>query len=288
MKTKLLEDHIFKAIYGEHPEVLKSFLDAFFQHIHKMDFFKEVYEEVPIQKCKYKRKSMRGDLLVVLNHCFISIEAFGILNETGIKKTIAYLSRIYGNQLKNKEEYKKSKKVIGIIIADRISPRKLIEEKWFSKYQFQNEKQTILTEEIEIYVLRLDEIRKMKYYEGESDMLWKHLRMMGAKSNKERRQIGREKIFMTISDYYCDYMNDRETNEIFSIENKTKYIYLEEGEKRGLKKGEKLGLKKGQQQEKIKIAQNLIKENMPVLLISKSTGLKVEEIEAIAKKGNIY
>ena len=56
---------------------------------------------------------------------------------------------------------------------------------------------------------------------------------------------------------------------------------LEDGLKQGLEEGMKQGLEKGMKQEKISIAKEMKKNNFPVELIEKMTGLSKEEIKKI-------
>ena len=53
------------------------------------------------------------------------------------------------------------------------------------------------------------------------------------------------------------------------------------GRKEGLKEGERLGLEKGINQTKIETAKILLKENVPLAIICKATGLTKEEIEKL-------
>ena len=56
---------------------------------------------------------------------------------------------------------------------------------------------------------------------------------------------------------------------------------LEEGMKQGLEDGLKQGLEKGMKQEKISIAKEMKKNNLPVETIKKITGLSEQEIKQI-------
>ncbi len=81
---------------------------------------------------------------------------------------------------------------------------------------------------------------------------------------------------MTIAEDMVDFMNDRETNEIFSIENTLKHTYTDIGREEGEEKGKK--------EEKLEIAQNLIKENMTNSFISKVTGLSIDIIKKLKEE----
>ena len=61
---------------------------------------------------------------------------------------------------------------------------------------------------------------------------------------------------------------------------------IEQGIKQGIKQGIEQGVEQGSLQEKNQVAINLLKEKMPYDLISKATGLTIEEIEKIERSMN--
>ena len=61
--------------------------------------------------------------------------------------------------------------------------------------------------------------------------------------------------------------------------NYAKKTGIEEGIKRGIKQGIEQGMNVGKKEEKIKIAKNMLKENLDIALISKITDLTEEEIK---------
>ena len=58
---------------------------------------------------------------------------------------------------------------------------------------------------------------------------------------------------------------------------------LKKGLDKGLKEGLKEGLKKGEKNKSIEIAKNMLKLNIDINTISKSTGLSIEEINLLLK-----
>ena len=81
---------------------------------------------------------------------------------------------------------------------------------------------------------------------------------------------------MTIAEHMVNFMNDRETNEIFSIENTLKHTYTDIGREEGEEIGEK--------NKQLEIAENLIKENMTNSFISKVTGLSIDVIKKLKEE----
>ena len=65
---------------------------------------------------------------------------------------------------------------------------------------------------------------------------------------------------------------------IFKIQKQLNLIHVR---KKGMEKGLEQGIEKGIEQEKINIAKNLLKMNMNIDDISKSTGLPVKKIKEL-------
>ncbi len=279
-RKKLISDLLFKEIYGTHKEFLKDFLDSFFSYLKKDYFYEQevLYDEVPLKKFKQKDKGFRGDVLLVLPQMYISIEAFSKLTLAGIKKTLSYITRIYSTQMKEKnKDYMNLRKVVAIVIADEVSEQLKLEDTWFQEYKLRNTEKEELTEDIEFYILRLDKVKKIPYNEGESNKLILHLKLMGARSHKERKQIGRnDEILMTIAEHMVNFMNDRETNQIYSIENKLRNLGKEEGLEEGKKEGKELYKKE--------IVTNMLQNHYTSEEIMNITGLSKEELEKIKEK----
>ena len=53
------------------------------------------------------------------------------------------------------------------------------------------------------------------------------------------------------------------------------------GLKEGIQKGKELGLKEGELKTKIEIARNMLKDNLPLEVIEKYSGLTIEEIKKL-------
>ena len=59
---------------------------------------------------------------------------------------------------------------------------------------------------------------------------------------------------------------------------------LREGLKKGLQRGLKQGLKQGKEEGKKEMARNMLRDNVDITIISRYTGLTIEEIQKLTKK----
>ena len=221
---------------------------------------------------------MRTDLLVYTENYIIIIEAYTRLNKEGLLKAGKYASKIDGDQLQERENYVDGRKVILIIIADHVSPSLNLSDDWCQKYNYKGEepKYKELPLENEIYILRVDKLPKVGYYDVINDSLLKHLRLMIETSQKIRKQIAREdEDLMTIAMRPTTFMHDDSIYEYYNAEVKAKAI--------GYGDGKEDGVAEGRRDEKIEIAKSMLEESPELGMnkIAKITGLSIEEIEAI-------
>ena len=259
MKRYLLSDAVFKYIYGM-KENLLFFLNQFFHYIETELSTEEIQisTEATLKKHRISGKEMRSDVLLVSKEAIILLEAYTSLNLEGLKKVGKYISKIDGEQLNEKEKYKSSKKVIGIILADKLVQR--------YNYKSDEPEYKELPLDVVLYIIDIDKARRMKYYDGENDLFIHHLKLIGEKSNKVRKQIARgSEELMTIAETELGFMNDRKTLKVFNIEEKARTI----------------GYGDGKNDRNIEIAKNMLKDGASIDYISKMTDLKVEEVEKL-------
>ena len=281
-KTKkhyILSDILFKKIYGQSGP-LTSLLKAFFWHIHYEEPLGEIqsFKERNLEKTKRNQKDMRTDILVYTNNYIIILEAYTHLNMEGLLKAGKYVSKIDGEQLQESENYIDGRKVILIIIADHVSSSLNLEEAWCQKYNYKGEKPKYneLPLENEIFILRVDKLPKVGYYDARNDLLLKHLRLMKETSQKIRKQIAREdEDLMTIAMGPTTFMHDESMYKYYNAEVKAKAIAYGDGKEEGRIEGRR--------DEKIEIAKSMLEETPELGMdkISKITGLTIEKINQI-------
>ena len=274
----IVSDALFKDVYDD-IHLLKAFLVAFFMYV-GLDYqnaFQELdyYEEKYLKKAKRKQKDMRVDLLVYLKSYIIDIEPYTLLNESGLIKIRKYLSRIDGGQLRPKEDYESARKVIGIVIAYEVSESLKLDDHWFQRYNFKGEAPdyTPLSKDIEIFILRLDKLPKVDYYNAINyDLLLRHLWLMQETSEKKRKQIARgDEDLMTIATSPTDLRQDKELRKIYNWEENLKNVFYGEGRDNGRK------------DRNLEIARNMLKESpeLGIEKMSRITGLSIETIEEL-------
>ena len=280
IKTKqyLLEDYIFKRIYSQ-PELLKAFLRDFANYADRPELLEEIEiisTETILNNYKRNQKEMRADILIYFKNIILDFEGYSILNEEGMYKFENYISRLNGGQLRKTEQHKNVKKIISIVVVDEVEGNIGLEDTWFQRYNFKGESPNYheLPFHTEIFILRLDMLPKVEYYDVDNN-LQRYMMLMKETSPKVRLQIAREdKDLMTIAAYPTEVMQDKVLSSAYTFEEKQKTIFY------GM--GKEDGREEGREERNIEIAKAMLEES-DVSYISKVTCLSVEKLEKLKK-----
>ena len=186
--------------------------------------------------------------------------------------------------IKSREDYSQLEKGIVILISDyELESLKGI-KKYITKWNIREEdyKKTVLTDVMEIYII---ELPKFEMYEKDTKNIILNLWMKFIRnpevvdmSNKEINKA--KEVLEEIS---------KDERERYLTELRQKYIMDQKaiedaGYDKGLKTGMERGLRQAKEQlekEKIQIAKELLKQKVQIDIISKATGLSVEQIKKI-------
>ena len=270
-------DFVFKNIFGSpnHPEILISFLNATLKpkkkivsvDIKKTDIEKQYIED------KYSRLDVKA---TTSNDEIINIE-IQLKNENNmIKRSLYYLSKMYEEQLNEKEDYSKLARTVCINI---LNFKYLKTDNFHTGYRFKEiESNEELTDIMEVHFI---EIPKLKDSSDEKDMLvaWTEFlkdpeseRVRGLElSIEEIRQAKDELIRMS---------NDKKQRELYDMRANSlrdKISELNAAERKGIEKGKE----EGRKEEKIKIARNMKLSGLDTDTIANITNLSPDEIDKL-------
>jgi len=186
------------------------------------------------------------------------------------KRILDYWAKLYGSQLKAKEEYKELKPVISIFIADYEMKRfincepctewKVIETK---------NRQEVLTDDLELHIIILPRALK----ELENNELRKWLMFLDNPNELEVRNMAKEdKEIEKAMERLETVSGDEHTRWLAELREKA--IHDEASALGGAREEGKL-------EEKRKIARNLLDNEIDIEIIEKTTGLTKEEIKKL-------
>ena len=292
-------DFVFKRIFGNenHPNVLISFLNAVLNPVDPIQSVE--LKDTTIEKSHLEDKYSRLDVKAMTNkgeHINIEIQLEDEYNM--IKRSLYYWSKLYEGQLENRENYQKPSRTICINLLDF---NLLNHDKFHSVYRLKDcETNEELTDVMELHFIELKKIKDVQHAEEVKTKLEAWLYFINQPDSELVQEL--EKIEVDIKEAKAElirlsgdrkererYEKRRESrlNEISALsyaEEKGIQKGIEQGVKQGLEQGVKQGLEQGAKQEKIEIAKNLIQNGLDNELISKSTGLSVEEVEKLRQK----
>lgn len=202
------------------------------------------------------------------------------------KRALFYWSRIYSRQLNKGEDYDNLQKTISIIVLD-YELKKLASEKYYTKWQIietQNRK-LVLTEDFELYIIEIPRALK----EGVQDDLGRWLMFLDNPNSMEVQKMveekedikeAMEKLEELSNDEHLRWLAELREKAIRDEKDRLKGATLR-GMEKGIQEGEKAGQERGRKQRELEIAKNMLKEGLDLQLISKVTGLTIQEIQDI-------
>lgn len=270
-------DFVFKNIFGSpnHPEILISFLNATLKakkkivnvDIKKTDIEKQYIED------KYSRLDVKA---TTSNDEIINIE-IQLKNENNmVKRSLYYLSKMYEEQLNEKEDYSK---LIRTVCINILNFKYLKTENFHTGYRF---KELITNEELtDVMEVHFIEIPKLKDSSDEKDMLvaWTEF-LKDPESEKVRGlELSVDEIRQA-KDELIRMSNDKKQRELYDMRANSlrdKISELNAAEKKGREEGREEGAKN----KAIEIARNMKLNGLDTETISKITGLSLLEIEEL-------
>ena len=272
---------VFKNIFGSpnHPEILISFLNATLKakkkivnvDIKKTDIEKQYIED------KYSRLDVKA---TTSNDEIINIE-IQLKNENNmVKRSLYYLSKMYEEQLNEKEDYSKLVRTVCINI---LNFKYLKTDNFHTGYRFKEiESNEELTDIMEVHFI---EIPKLQDSSDEKDMLvaWTEF-LKDPESEKVRGlELSIEEIRQA-KDELIRMSNDSTQRELYDMRANSlrdKMSELNAAERKGIEKGREEGREEGRKEEKIKIARNMKLSGIDTNTIAKITNLSEDEIDKL-------
>ena len=273
-------DFVFKRIFGNenHPNVLISFLNAV---LNPVDPIKSVIlKDTTIEKSHLEDKYSRLDVKAITNkgeHINIEIQLKDEYNM--IKRSLYYWSKLYEGQLENGENYQKLSRTICINLLDF---NLLNHDKFHSVYRLKDcEANEELTDVMELHFIELKKMKDVKRVEEVKTKLEAWLYFINQPDSELVQEL--EKVEVEIKEAKAELIRlsgDRKERERYEKRRESRL-----NEVSALSYAEEKGMLKGANQEKIEIAKNLL-DVLDDELISKSTGLSIEEVNEIRKEQN--
>ena len=298
-KFKPINDVIFQELFKVgNEEITKAMLSSIIK-----EQITDINMDVSSHTSRNYLNSKLGilDLRVKLQNntqCNVEVQLIDYGNM--IDRMLFYWAKQFSKTLNSGEDYSQLERTISIAILnfeiddlndldDYCSNWKIIET--------QNRKKT-LTNKLDLYIIELPRLLKQTHKKLNDEMTQWMLFLHNPDSMEVQEIMKENKEIKKASDKYDVILSDDELVRIAELKEKAeidernmKRTAKEEGIAQGLKKGIKQGLKqgikqgieqglnKGLKQKETEIVKNLLKKNVSIDIIIKSTGLSRDEIE---------
>ena len=293
-------DVIFKCLLGNpgNERITKSFLEHITgEEIEEIstNFKLELLKEKP------KDKQMVADLIAkdkYLQKYIVEMQrkAYDYLPD----RFIAYLSKTYVADIKVKEDYKKLKRTVLVVLMEEDFPNLETIQEYHTvwHYREENYREKILTKNTEVHIL---ELQKNKRHKNQTWKLDPWLEFFINPYGKEVQNMARTRAELEEAVRQLRLLNaDEEVQQLADAEDWARYDYnsamsemMEKGMEKGLEAGRAEGqakgraeglaegLSKGQAKGKAELVKKMLEKKMDINLISELTGLTKEEIEKL-------
>ena len=276
-------DFVFKRIFGNEkpPNVLISFLNAVLNPIDPIESVE--LKDTTIEKNHLEDKYSRLDVKAITNKGeYINIEIQLKDEYNMIKRSLYYWSKLYEGQLESGENYQKLSRTICINLLDF---HLLNHSKFHSVYRLKDcQTNEELTDVMELHFIELKKMKDVQRVEDVKSKLEAWLYFINQPDSELVQEL--EKVEIEIKEAKAELVRlsgDRKERERYEKRRESRLnevSTLAYAEEKGMVKG----IEQGAKLEKIEIAKNLIQNGLDNKLISKSTGLSLEEVEKLRQE----
>ena len=286
MENKLLKvtnDYVFKRIFGKkgNEDITRSFIEAV-----TSEYYEDInLEDTPIlERDLLENKMGILDVKVVANEINdIDIEMQVTKSEHIAERILWYWAKMYASSIEKGEGYSSTKRAICIMIADFKVERLKEIENYHTKWNIREEEKRdiILTDKLEIHIIELAKLKDKDSKEKLKEWC-KFIKAPESVEEATMKEIKRakeelDKISQDKKERRLAELREKAIMDEMAIRDSGYNDGFADGKKDGLEEGIKEGIKKG----KNEYIKKMLKEKIDLTIISKITGLSIEELKNI-------
>ena len=282
MENKLLKvtnDYVFKRIFGKkgNEDITRSFIEAV-----TSEYYEDInLEDTPIlERDLLENKMGILDVKVVANEINdIDIEMQVTKSEHIAERILWYWAKMYASSIEKGEGYSSTKRAICIMIADFKVERLKEIENYHTKWNIREEEKRdiILTDKLEIHIIELAKLKD----KDSKEKLKEWCKFIKAPESVEEATMKEIKRAKEELDKISQDKKERRLAELREKAIMDEMAIRDSGYNEGKKYGIEEGLKNGKKIRSIEIAKEMLKENIDLSLVSKITGLSINELKDI-------
>ena len=276
-------DRAFKEVFlkEENKDLLKALLESILPiKIEEIVYFNL---EKNSDNIYFKRKHF--DLHIKTEKENIQIEVNSEVRDYVRPRNFSYICSTYSHEVLTGEDYSEDTMFIQINFTYGLGKGK----KDLRIYQIQDTEEEKYVNNFFIYEFNMDYYMSLWYSNDEKGIKDnKYLIMMDLKPNELEKLSKKDQVIhkymsevkrVNENPFYYEYMNAEEDNR--KIENSLRKQFRREGLEEGRKEGIKEGIKEGEKQKNLENARTMKIEGIDYEVISRISGLSIEEIEKL-------
>lgn len=278
-------DLTFKRVFGEHPDLVKSFLNALLplepeENITDIEYLpSEMVPENPLRKnsiVDVRCKDNKGRYFIVEMQMIWSPE---------FKQRVLFnASKAYVRQMDSGEKYDLLQPVYSLNLVNDIFEPELEEYYHYYRLVHMQYSERVING-LQLVFVELPKFTPHTYSEKKMQILWlRYLTEIDEKTREvpeellENPEIKKAVTVLEESAFTPEQLLGYEKFwDIISVEK----TLVSSAERKGKEEGKKEGIEEGKKEEKLLIASNAKKQGLSPDMISSLTGLSIEEIERL-------
>ena len=274
---KLKNDAVFKAVFCK--EKNKDLFELLLQEALNKKINIISINTPEIYKNNVYEKGRTLDVLIKSDNLLINVEINTFVSNSLKRRNAGYIFRKYSELTHMGESYNSMPLVIQINLSS-LNSNKLVYK--YNLYDKINNKTYI--DNLEIYEFNITKIKETCYNKSSKYRLLSLL-----DCNKEELDLIKGDDIVERIKNEVNYLNDdpdfikymSEEDEARLLKNTLKEDAYQTGIEQGVKQGIEHGIEEGSKKQKLMTAKELLKNNIPIDIIVKSTGLTENEINSI-------
>ena len=274
-KIPIVSDTMFDTMINN--ESRKKYAALIISSVLERDY-NEIYNSIEYVKNKLDKqldieKGREVDFICKLKDEYIGIEMNNNYSKEAYERNISYAMGIYKSKEIRGSKYSFNK-ILQINLNNFTFENN---DREVEEYALRNENGEYLTEKIKIINIYLPNIRKKYYNKEELNELDKVMLVLNEEDNNNLSKLYKgEKV---MEDYVKDAKRASISDDVVGLYDKELHEELLRNTE--LYNAEQKGIKQGIKENKLETAKALLKEKISIDIISRTTGLKKEEIEKL-------
>ena len=269
-------DFVFKKVFGENMTVLGDFLKAV------LDLPPEEYQGLIVVDPHLRRENIEDKLGILdikiktKSQKTIDVEVQVKAQPSIWKRMQYYTAKMLVEQVQSGNKYEQLTKAISILIADFILVKE--NDAYHNCFRLHDENtQACFPDSIELNILEIPKVRREDH-----SQLSNWLKFFAAKTEEEFMSISQTNPAIAEAWGVIKVLSADEEARLLAESREKARMDFEDRYDGAYREGEQIGEQIGEQKGRREVALNLLREQVSIELIAKSTGLSLDEIKRLA------